>query len=428
MRDRIGGRVVQATGLYDFLGTRGVSPKTRRRGANVHVAVDEAPRVFLSYSDDSARHAERVLELAQWLRSHGVDARVDQFEHSPEEGWPRWIYRQIRESHFVLVVCTPEYLSRCEGEVPRARGADKAVKFESHLSLQEIHDAEGRNRKFVPVLFDDADVGECVPLPLRGATFYRLPEQREDLYRRLSDQPKVRAAPLGPRRTIEDDSIESFDESEPLPSESVELVISAPPRRRHAKRAGSWQRLLVAGVIGVGILAAAMFVSGVGTSKYGGSSDKCSIQLTDPDGSTIDDLSGISLILPAGGKIEVTVEGNTLYFECPKVAVNARVHVDRGAAAHHAETSAKLDPSQPANMADEEVYEAAAAETQILISPQPGLQRIPLDPPKPQQRWSEFEFQPDDVPIEPPDASGSADDTRALTKKKPRTGSGDGPK
>ena len=79
----------------------------------------QAPRVFLSYSDDSAAHAERVLELAQWLRGHGIDARIDQFEDSPEQGWPRWIYAQIRESDFVLVVCTRDYLARCEGEVPR---------------------------------------------------------------------------------------------------------------------------------------------------------------------------------------------------------------------------------------------------------------------------------------------------------------------
>jgi hypothetical protein len=393
--------------------------------------VDEAPRVFLSYSDDSARHAERVLELAQWLRSHGVDARVDQFEHSPEEGWPRWIYRQIRESDFVLVVCTPAYLERCEGEVPRARGADKAVKFESHLSLQEIHDAEGRNRKFVPVLFDDADVGECVPLPLRGATFYRLPEQREDLYRRLSDQPKVRAAPLGslrtlgPRRTLEDDSIESLDEGDPLPSESVEVVISAPPRRgraRHARHADSRKRLVVAGVLGVAILATAMFVSDAGTGMRGGSSDKCSIQLTDPDGGTIDDLSGISLILPAGGKIEVTVEGNTLFFECPKVAVNARVHIDPGHQKGGGTSTSKSDPLPSSDTQFGVVEEAATAETEILISPQPGLQRIRLERPNAEQRWPEFEFQPDDAPAaEPPDTSEAE-----LPKKKPGTGSARG--
>lgn len=367
--------------------------------------MDEAPRVFLSYSDDSARHAERVLELAQWLRAHGVDARVDQFEHSPEEGWPRWIYRQIRESDFVLVVCTAEYLARCEGDVPRARGTDKAVNFESHLSLQEIHDAEGRNRKFVPVIFDDADVGECVPLPLRGATFYRLPEQREDLYRRLSDQPKVRAAPLGslrtlgPRRSLDDDSVESLDEREPLPSESVELVISESPRRRQARRAGAGQRLIVAGVVGVGILATAMYVSGTSLDKHGGDgSDKCSIQLTDPNGSTIDDLDNISLILPAGGKIEVTVEGNTLYFECPKVAVNAHVRVERDFTRGPSEAaSAKLDPSD-ANATLAHEVPATELDTQILISPQPGLQRIALEPPEPQQRWPEFEYQPVESP------------------------------
>lgn len=178
-------------------------------------------------------------------------------------------------------------------------------------------------------------------------------------------------------------------------------------------------------MIGVAILATAMFfVSEMGTRTRGGRSDQCSIQLTDPDGGTIEDLSGTSLILPAGGKIEVTVEGNTLYFECPKVAVNARVHVDRGRLPSGGMSTSPPDPSQASDTVPEPLDEAATAETQILISPQPGLQRIRLERPNPQQRWPEFEFQPDDAPEEKPAADASED---VRVKKKPRSRL-DGPK
>jgi hypothetical protein len=45
------------------------------------------PRVFISYSHDSDKHRDRVLELADRLRADGVDAMIDQYIQSPPEGW-----------------------------------------------------------------------------------------------------------------------------------------------------------------------------------------------------------------------------------------------------------------------------------------------------------------------------------------------------
>ena len=181
--------------------------------------------MFVSYSDDSPAHAKRVLELAQWLRNHGIDAQIDQFEESPEEGWPRWIYRQIRESEFVLIIASPGYLRRCEGEEPGADATGSSIKFGSHLTLQELHEAGGRNRRFVPVLFDDDAIVESVPLPLRGATCYRLPSQREDLYRRLTGQPRVKSAPLG--------ALLTFDESLRDSTHEIDRGTGAPRDQEH---------------------------------------------------------------------------------------------------------------------------------------------------------------------------------------------------
>ncbi len=59
-------------------------------------------KIFISYSHDSPAHGDRVLALSQRLRADGIDARVDQYEIAPPEGWPRWMDRQIREADFVL--------------------------------------------------------------------------------------------------------------------------------------------------------------------------------------------------------------------------------------------------------------------------------------------------------------------------------------
>jgi hypothetical protein len=361
---------------------------------------DLPPRVFVSYSDDSPEHAERVLELAQWLRTHGIDAHVDQFEESPEEGWPRWIYTQVRESEFVLVVCTPGYLERCEGEVPRGRRADRAVKFESHLSLQEIHDAEGRNRKFIPLVFNKDDIGECVPMPLRSATHYRLPAQRDDLYRRLSDQPKVRPVPLGALRTYDDDSHEPAAASQSL--EALVVKDDAPrKRRKRAWSSGQLHRLLTVGAFGLAFLATALFINGTLTTTDGiDTGPTCRIELTDPNGDAIN-TGFITLELPAGQEIAFEIEnGNTLRFRCPTIAVQARVRVNTDEAAELAGESTQVTA---VNDAPESPSDAGAMlESTFMLQAEPGVQTVRLAvPPGPKQPEPEPEPEPEPIKTEP---------------------------
>ena len=72
-------------------------------------------RVFVSYSHDSAGHAERVLALADRLRRDGLDAWIDQYDPEPEQGWPRWMVDEIDRADRVLAICTETYRRRFEG-------------------------------------------------------------------------------------------------------------------------------------------------------------------------------------------------------------------------------------------------------------------------------------------------------------------------
>ena len=65
-----------------------------------------APRVFISYSHDSGEPRDRVLDLADRLRSDGIDAMIDQYIQSPPEGWPAWCEAEIEKAAFVPMVCT----------------------------------------------------------------------------------------------------------------------------------------------------------------------------------------------------------------------------------------------------------------------------------------------------------------------------------
>ncbi len=158
------------------------------------------PRVFISYSQDSDEHKQRVLELTQALRTDGVDAIVDQFVTAPDQGWPRWMADELAAAQFVLIVVSAAYRKKAEGQVPR--GAGRGVKWESHLTIQEIYDADARNHKFIPVLLDGIG-DDAIPQVLRAWTYYRWPADTEALLRRLFAKPKVVAAPLGPAKKFD---------------------------------------------------------------------------------------------------------------------------------------------------------------------------------------------------------------------------------
>jgi len=99
----------------------------------------EPPKVFISYSHDSAEHAQHVLELANRLRADGIDCTIDQYVVVPAEGWPRWMDKQIRDSDFVVMVCTETYYQRVMGEEQPGKGL--GVRWEGHLIYGEIYRA-----------------------------------------------------------------------------------------------------------------------------------------------------------------------------------------------------------------------------------------------------------------------------------------------
>ena len=159
------------------------------------------PRVFLSYSHDSERHKQQVLALADRLRGGGIDARVDQYEMAPPEGWPRWMERQIVRARFVLVVCTETYKRRF---LARERlGSGRGATWEGAVITQELYDAQGRNEKFIPVVLAAGDESH-LPIVLRGTTCYHLDrtDGYDELYRRLTGQPATPMPALGPLKPM----------------------------------------------------------------------------------------------------------------------------------------------------------------------------------------------------------------------------------
>lgn len=167
------------------------------------------PIVFISYSQDSASLADKILEFSNKLRREGIDTILDQYEESPPEGWPRWMENSIDRAEYVLIIGSKGYLDKQTGKVPV--GSGRGVKWESNIIYQKLYNADSLNSKFIPVVFDEGDL-PFIPTPLQGVTFYNVSTQSgyDKLYWRLrgvtgSKKPelgKLRPLPEKERKTL----------------------------------------------------------------------------------------------------------------------------------------------------------------------------------------------------------------------------------
>jgi len=134
------------------------------------------PRVFISYSHDSAEHCNRVLELATRLRADGLNAQLDQFENSPPQGWPLWCVRQIIDSNYVLIICTAIYRDRFLGLEDFGKG--RGVKWEAKV-IQNILYYDEIKSGFIPLIFYASDE-EHIPETIKEASWYLILQNGQD--------------------------------------------------------------------------------------------------------------------------------------------------------------------------------------------------------------------------------------------------------
>ena len=160
--------------------------------------MDTSTLVFISYTHDSEQHKEKALSLANRLNEEGLDCWIDRYveDSTPERGWPMWMEEKVRTSKFVLVVGSANYLARYEGRAKSGEGL--GAKFESVLATQWLYENEMLNTKFIPVIFDGEDK-DNIPFTLRPYSRYNLEGNRdyESLYRRLTDQAKIKKPSVG---------------------------------------------------------------------------------------------------------------------------------------------------------------------------------------------------------------------------------------
>jgi hypothetical protein len=164
------------------------------------------PKIFVSYSHDDQRHRNRILELAERLRTDGFETMIDQYvEGTPLQGWPRWMLNQMEWADYVLLVCTKTYYRRFRGH--EAPDVGKGVDWEGAIITNELYDRKSVSRRFVPVLFDSGD-SDYIPEPIRAFSFHVLTS--EEAYRKLTNYlagaAGIQPAELGPAPTRKRDT------------------------------------------------------------------------------------------------------------------------------------------------------------------------------------------------------------------------------
>src|SRR5262245_14800983 len=97
---------------------------------------------FISYSWEDEAHQAWVLKLAEQLVANGINVKLDLWDLHPGYDLVKFMETNVRESEFVLLICTPTYGTR-------ANSRSHGVGFETTIITGELYlrNPEG---KFIP--------------------------------------------------------------------------------------------------------------------------------------------------------------------------------------------------------------------------------------------------------------------------------------
>ena len=155
------------------------------------------PKCFISYSWDNDEHKDWVRCLADELRHNGVETYLDQWDAYLGMDVTNYMETYIRESDFVLLVCTPIFAQK-------ANAGLGGVGYEKGIVTGEIFANAASPKKFVPVL-RKGDPRDSLPSYIKSRVWTDFRDDNtfdsslNDLLRHLHQLPKYVHPPLGPK-------------------------------------------------------------------------------------------------------------------------------------------------------------------------------------------------------------------------------------
>ena len=165
-----------------------------------------APKCFISYSWDNDGHRAWVRRLADELQRNGVKTCLDQWDTHLGMDVTNYMETCIRESDFVLLVCTPILAQKANAGIG-------GVGYEKGVVTGEIFADAASPKKFVPVL-RKGDLRDSLPSYLQSRMYIDFRDDTmfdssiKDLLRHLHQSPEYTRPPLGPMPDLHTRSVE----------------------------------------------------------------------------------------------------------------------------------------------------------------------------------------------------------------------------
>lgn len=155
----------------------------------------EHPECFISYSWDSEEHKAWVRSFAETLQRSDVYVHLDQWDAKLGMDLPQYMGNSIRESDFVILVCTPRFAEKAN------KGAG-GVGYEKSIVTGEIFTSSCRQTKFIPIIREGFP-SASLPSYLKSKLYVdftidsEFQSGFEQILRHLHESPSVSRPPLG---------------------------------------------------------------------------------------------------------------------------------------------------------------------------------------------------------------------------------------
>lgn len=103
------------------------------------------PSCYITYTwEDDTQHQSWVLDLAKRVKGSGVVVRIDKWNTNPGDDMAHFMESGIRDSDFVIIVCTPTYAKQ-------SNEGTGGAGYEKRLITGELLNGK-RPSKFIPII------------------------------------------------------------------------------------------------------------------------------------------------------------------------------------------------------------------------------------------------------------------------------------
>ena len=180
---------------YDFEGIL----KQRDGVSNLEVVEKKQipSKVFISYSWDNEAHRRWALKLAADLMKNGIQVLIDEWDLDDyRNDIQLFMESGIRESDFVVIICTPTYAQKANGRIG-------GVGVENTIITGEYYDEE-KGLKYITVARQyNSKISECLPTYLKSKFSIDFSDDKkydiklEELIRKILGIPKYKRPQLG---------------------------------------------------------------------------------------------------------------------------------------------------------------------------------------------------------------------------------------